>query len=343
MTRRPFTDTVAELPVVPLAEREAAATGPATLAEHHRRMADWACLRALEVVQPPPLARPASGPLRVAAWNIERGMHLAAMAALLAARDLDVVLVSETDVGCARSGQHHTTAELARALGFGHVYAVEFVELGLGNARETAAHPGEVNERGLHGNAVLSRFPIGRVAVIPLDDGGHWFVRAPDPRQRRIGGRIAVATEILRPDRPFWAVSVHFESDSTPDVRAAQAERLLAGLADRVGAAPVVLGGDLNVFELGRQGLDDREMFAEPARVEPCFAVFAAAGFDWRSANAPGVTTRPHPWEPADRPRLRIDWLMTRDFAAAAPWIAPALGADGTVLSDHDPIGADLT
>jgi hypothetical protein len=61
-------------------------------------------------------------------------------------------------------------------LGFGHVFGVEFVELALGDGRETDECAGQSNLHGLHGNAVLSRFPFDRVALIPLDGGGAWYV-----------------------------------------------------------------------------------------------------------------------------------------------------------------------
>jgi hypothetical protein len=83
-------------------------------------------------------------------------------------------------------------------------------------------------------------------------------------------------------------------------------------------------------------------MLAAPGSVEPTFDVFAAAGFGWQHVNAPGVTTRRHPWQPKDRRGLKIDWLFIRDMTGNHPWIAAALGPDGTVISDHDPVGARL-
>ena len=51
------------------------------------------------------------------AWNLERGVHLDAAIDILRERAVDVVLASELDVGMARSGNRHTAAELAGALG----------------------------------------------------------------------------------------------------------------------------------------------------------------------------------------------------------------------------------
>lgn len=338
--RRVVTDSVSALPLSSLADRAAAAAATDAGA-HDRFLADWACMGAVEVVQPKPVDGDGTdGPVVVAAWNLERCKHVEASAAILARRDPDVVLLSEMDLGCARSGQRHTTADLAARLGLGHVYGVEFVELGLGDARETRGHAGEVNRAGLHGNAVLSRFPITAAALVPLDDGGVWFGSAARPDQRRIGGRNAIVAELATPSGSIVAVAVHLESRSDPEQRRRQMERLLDEVDRRAGDRPVVLGGDLNVFELGRHGLDDETIMTMPESVEPAFATARNRGYAWADANRPGVTTRFHPWEPADGERLRIDWLFVRGFTARDPWIDPALDPDGTPISDHDLVGA---
>lgn len=326
----------------PASERMAALTSPMTQSDHDRWMHRWPCMNALEVRQSPGGAASPTGPVKVLAWNMERCKHVEASVSLIAQREADVVLATEMDWGCARSGQRHTTSELATALGLGYVFGVEFVELALGDTRETSEHADQQNLHGLHGNAVLSRFPIGRSVLIPLDDGGLWFNSDLKQGQRRIGGRNAIAAEILAPEGRFWAVSVHFESESTPDTRAAAAQRLRDCIDRTTEGAPVVMGGDFNVFELSRQGFSDDEMISAPDRVEPSFAVFRQAGFEWKSSNAPGTTTRPHPWQPQDKLRLRIDWLFARGMTGHSPWITPALGPNGEVISDHDAIGAEF-
>lgn len=343
--REVITRAVPSLDLPPADERLAAAAGPATQAENDRWMSAWQAMNALERVQPlADRGETARQPLAVAAWNLERCKHVEPSAALMAARGVHIVLATEMDWGCARSGQHHTTRALASLLGMGYAFGTEFVELALGDARETAEHVGETNLHGLHGNAVLSRFPLGRAALIPLDDGGAWYASDLKQGQRRIGGRNAVAAEILVPGGTIWAAAVHFESESTPAMRARSAERLLAGLLPLAGDAPIVIGGDFNCFELSRQGVDPQAMLDFPDPVEPFFGVMRQAGLAWREANAVGVTTRLHPWQPTapGKPLLKIDWLFARGLAASNPWIEPALGPDGTVLSDHEPIGASF-
>jgi endonuclease/exonuclease/phosphatase family metal-dependent hydrolase len=340
--RKVITRSVPALAPPTQEDRRLADAGPSTAEENARWMQAWEAMNALEVVQPPGTAPDAGPAISVAAWNLERCKHVEASAEVLAARNADVVLATEIDWGCARSGQRHTTRELAALLGHGYAFATEFVELALGDARETESHAGETNLHGLHGNAVLSRFPIGRTATLPLDDGGLWYVNDLKQGQRRIGGRNAVAAEVLAPQGSFFAVAAHFESESDPAERAGAAERLLAVLLPLAGDAPIVIGGDFNCFELSRQGLDHETMMERPEIAEPFFAVMRRAGFAWRETNAAGATTRRHPWQSPDRPLLKIDWLFARGFAGSEPWIAPALSPDGIVLSDHEPIGASL-
>ena len=322
--------------------REAAAAGPPTVAENARWTWQWTCLSELELVQPPEYPSHRGDVLTVVAWNMERCKHVEASAKVLKERNVDLVLATEMDWGCARSSQRHTTADLAGMLGFGHVFGVEFVELALGDGRETDECAGQSNLHGLHGNAVLSRFPIDRVALIPLDGGGAWYVSDLKQGQRRVGGRNAIAAEVCAPAGRFWAVSAHFESESSPALRAEQAEIVIAALKELAGDAPAVIGGDFNVFALSRNCLSDAEMFEAPGVAEPAFDRFAAAGFDWRSSNAPGVTTRRHPWQ-TPAPGIKIDWIFVRGLVGGNPWIAPALSDDATVLSDHDAVGVDLT
>ncbi|NLH80301.1 MAG: endonuclease/exonuclease/phosphatase family protein [Phyllobacteriaceae bacterium] len=336
--RSTVTTVVSALPLPTLDERSAAALADDPGA-HDRFLERWPCMSAVEVVDAPTPVACETRRIAVAAWNLERCKHVEAGAAILAERRVDVVLATEMDLGCARSGQRHTTADLAAQLGLGHVYGVEFVELGLGDVRETEIHAGEVNRAGLHGNAVLSRFPIRSAALIPLDDGGLWYASAEKPDQKRIGGRNAIAAVLAASFGEFVAVSVHLESLSDSDLRRRQMEHLLAEVDRIAGNRPVVLGGDLNVFELSRRGLDDAAMMTCPESVEPAFAVARAHGYAWAEANRPGTTTRRHPWQSAAGPLLRIDWLFVRGFAASDPWIEPALAPDGAIVSDHDAIG----
>jgi hypothetical protein len=104
---------------------------PLRRAEHDRLAALLPCLQAIEY-RPPPAPHALTAEIRIAAWNAERCKYQSQSAELLAGTQVDIVLLSELDVGMARSGNRHTVAELAGDLGMGYAFGVEYVELGLG-------------------------------------------------------------------------------------------------------------------------------------------------------------------------------------------------------------------
>ncbi|WP_245496519.1 endonuclease/exonuclease/phosphatase family protein [Lichenibacterium ramalinae] len=295
-------------------------------------------LRLVEARQPPGPDGPPPAALRVAAWNLERCTAVEASAALLRRVGAEVALLSEMDLGMARSDNRHTTRDLAAALGAGHAFGVEFVELGHGLGRELERFAGQANRGPLHGNALVSRRPFRDAVVVPLDDGGAWFDL--DWHHRRIGGRMAIGATVDLASGPVLVVSLHLENRSTPDERRRAVERLLAALPP---GAPAVLAGDLNVAALPK-GAERAasDWFARPDAHEPLFAAMRDAGFDWLRCNTPDQTRRaipdgrPAPWV------QRIDWFFTRGVAASNPRTWAAVGEDGAALSDHELITVDI-
>lgn len=326
----------------PEAERAAAVAERGDRPAHDGFAVAWSCLNEMEQVDPPAPPPPASE-LVVAAWNLERCKHVEASAEQVRLAGVDVLLATELDAGMARSGQRHATRDLGAHLGFGHVFAVEFVELGLGDEQETLDHAGQRNVGGLHGNAILSRWPLEAPAVIPLDVGGEWFVTAPKgDDQLRVGGRMAVAARIAAAGGPLTLAAVHYESESDAEGRARQTARLLHGLDALYGDGPAIVGGDLNTKGFRDAGLEARATLADPASVEPAFALFAERGFDWRACNAGEPTTRRPRGAPAGAPLQTLDWLFVRGVEAADPFVRPALSIAGDDLSDHELIGVRI-
>lgn len=341
------------LPAVPPARRAEIAAGPASLATHAALLAELPFAEAVEVH-----ARPGAAALgdtaRIVAWNVERGRHIEETAQRLSAIGADVALLSELDYGMARTSQQHATREIARRLGFGYAFAVEFLELGLGGPAERAALPPDAqNDAGYHGNAILSRAPLRRPAVVRLGDDGAWFDGARG--ERRVGGRIAVVAQIEVAATPVTVAAVHLESHGDPDQRAGQMAALLDALDAYDPRAPVVIGGDLNTFSLGLgQVADgdavaaalraDPERWRHPERHEPLFALVEARGYDWRAANVVGEPTHRHATESGSaRGQLKLDWLLVRGLAASAPAVLEAAHpTTGQALSDHEPVAATV-
>ncbi|KAJ56247.1 hypothetical protein ACMU_10875 [Actibacterium mucosum KCTC 23349] len=338
--RKPITQTVDQLQMPDAALRVTATDAGGDAAAHAGYLRDWPCLNSVEYRAGDDTAEQA---LTIAAWNIERCKRVEDAAALIAQTGADIVLATEMDLGMARSSQRHTTRDLADALGMGYAFGVEFVELGLGDPFETETHTGQTNLHGLHGNAILSRFPLSNVAVIPVADEGYWFATSPKgDGQYRVGGRMAIAAQVDLPGGPLTLAAVHYESEDDATGRAAQTQVMLRAMQTLYGDGPCVIGGDLNTKDFGAARMTGPEILAAPQPVEPSFAHFAAAGFDWRGANTGAPTTRAAPGRPVRYPLNRLDWLFTRGVTSSSPFVHAAVSERGEYLSDHELIGTRI-
>lgn len=212
----------------------------------------------------------------------EKRKHVLQQVALL--KGADVVVLNEVDFGMRRTGYRNVAADLASAMGMNYAYGVEFVEvdpiaLGVekfeelkpedraGLAREISIDPARY--RGLHGTAILSRFPLENVRIERYEHQPHdWYedeLKSVKPLEagKRLAGEIAFQEKVLRevrrggrmmltaeiadarlPGGRILVVATHLESKSKPEGRRKQLEELLAQIKDT--STPVVLAGDMN-------------------------------------------------------------------------------------------------
>jgi endonuclease/exonuclease/phosphatase family metal-dependent hydrolase len=238
------TDTTATLPVITLEERARLAHNPdgASPADLNR---DVPALHLVEVDNTISDAAPVSE-LHCVAWNMERGRHWEDAVMLVrdhpALREADLFFLSEMDFGMARSGNDHTTREFAHALNMNYAYGVEFLELSKGK-------PGEIrggeNDRGYHGNAIISRFPLHNVRMLRFPGIEKWY----GSDEHRLGGRNAILAEIDVNGARVTLVSTHLESGlQDNEIRAREGRIILDELNAHAANQPVILGGDLNAF-----------------------------------------------------------------------------------------------
>jgi endonuclease/exonuclease/phosphatase family metal-dependent hydrolase len=342
----PLETVVKRLTEVPLAERQDILSGPKDLATHRRHFDRIAALRQIEAGGRPPGRVALSGPARILFWNVERLRHIDAIAATVRAEAPDVALLCEIDRGLARSGNGDPMAEFATRLGQGFVYAVEFVELGLGDLQEQATHAGQNNRLGFHGAAIVSDVRLRRPFLIRIDARGGWFDGTR--HEPRVGGRIALGAQVIVDGLATTMVNVHLESHEDPEARAGDIRRLLA-LVDRYDPqAPVILGGDFNTSTASfserwsdraawlRRLAQEPQRLTAPEPFEPLFSVLGEAGYDWHACNLPDVPTQRFAEAEGRRPLAKLDWFFTRGLVARDPRIVPALRADGDPSSDHD-------
>lgn len=195
----------------------------------------------------------------------------------------DVVILNEVDWGMGRTDYRKVARELAEALGMSYAFGVEFIEvdkiyLGLERlespdketeerfSRDLAVD--ESRYKGLHGTAVLSRYPIRSAKNIRLKPCYDWYEKEKSAiselekgkriaskevflerieREVRHGNRMALLVDLEVPESPtgvLTVVAVHLENKCRPSCRREQMEALLEEL--RGVKNPLVLGGDLN-------------------------------------------------------------------------------------------------
>ena len=344
-----FHETCPALPEVPLERRQAILAGAGDPDTHGWLHDEIAALRLIEVATPPAPVE-IGDTARIVFWNAERGRHPDQAAALLAAQGAAVILLCELDQGMARTGQRHTARDLADRLGQGYAYAVEFLELGLGDHRERQLHAGEHNAVGFHGGAILSACPVSRPALIRLEREGRWF--GGNRGERRVGGRIAQAATVSLAGTEVVVAAVHFESHSDPDHRAGQMRDLLDAIERYAPGAPAILGGDFNTASASREALhapggmeallaEDPDRLMQPMRHEPMFEVARAGGYDWERCNDDRPTQRIRR-DDASWPLGRIDWFFARGLDCRDPVTIPAVGEHGDPISDHDALAVTI-
>ncbi|MGH9884672.1 MAG: endonuclease/exonuclease/phosphatase family protein, partial [bacterium] len=247
----------------------------------------------------------------------------------------------------------HATRELAARLGCGHAFGVEFLELGLGDVHERAAHAGAENAVGYHGGAILCASAFAQTALVRFDRSGRWFDGALG--ERRVGGRIAVLCRLPVGGRELAFASLHLESHSDPDERAAQLGAVFESLDSFAPGLPALVGGDVNTHSLGRAELGDRSRLAraleadprrlaEPIPHEPLFALAEARGFEWRACNAVGASTeRRNHADGSRRGVLALDWFFARGLELSEPTVIDAVDPKtGAALSDHEAIAVSI-
>jgi endonuclease/exonuclease/phosphatase family metal-dependent hydrolase len=269
--------------------------------------------------KPRPLDVEKLGPtLRVAFWNIERGLELDDIQLFLNDKDkfmakvaeerkhakeagkrirnvdmekipgdieilksADVWILNEVDWGVKRTQYREVVRELGATLNMNWAYGVEFLEVDskqLGTDTFDDGEPEEARQqlleefkvdkdrvRALHGNAVLSRYPIRAARVVPFAVGYDWFkeskIRPLEKGKRkaailigedlmrevRRGQRMTLYVDLDVPEAPGHSVTVastHLENRTKPKVRRKQMEELLHEVSEV--SHPVVVAGDLN-------------------------------------------------------------------------------------------------
>lgn len=176
--------------------------------------------------------------LTVISYNIRAGLGLkgtwsgfdpkenvAGIADFLEAKGADVVLLQEVDMGTPRTKEVMEAEEIAKSMGFHHVFAPT-IPLGKGH----------------FGIAVLSRWPILESEAIQLykPDYSKTHPEYPNYFSEQ---RVALVAKVDAPGGPITFIDTHL--GLTPDQREKQLARI-AEVVDAHTGQPIVFAGDLN-------------------------------------------------------------------------------------------------
>ena len=208
----------------------------------------------------------------------------------------DLLVLNEVDWGVNRTLFRNVADELAGALNMNYAYGVEFVEVDpitMGLDQQVVVHeveeayaephddreamlehvrevmkPDPARYHGMHGTAILSRYRLENVKLMPFLIQGHdWYkdekkqsaafkaegkvsaaiFKEQLVRQVRRGGRMMLMADITDPGLPSGRVTViatHLEDVTSPETRRRQLQEML----DKIEQIdhPVIIAGDMN-------------------------------------------------------------------------------------------------
>jgi len=253
--------------------------------------------------------------LRIVDWNINRGLELQGIIDFLASTNADILILQEADLNARRTHRLNVAQEIARKLEMDYVFGCEFQELVQGS-KSSPAYNGQVT---------LSKWPISKSRLIRFSRQSnfwqpHWFLPRIEPFQERLGGRIALVTEINIAGSKLVTYNLHLESRGSDELRLSQIEEVLSDAVWRDSQCPTLIAGDFNL----------------DASKDAAARAFLKAGFQ-DAITAPRTPTTPS--RRMFEPGRQIDWAFIR---------GPIKAGSGQVhnrvkASDHYPISFVLT
>ena len=237
---------------------------------------------------------------RVASWNIERGFQVNRIIEipqyslnyktnpdlqeqLTIFSKANIIVLNEVDIRVPRTYYQNIAKKIATAFKMGYVFGTEFVEVdpyNLGIKKFTEQERIFLEQEalrqldniekdkflGLHGTAILSKYPILNAKIIRLPDCYNWYLEESEKlsalefvrretaqkiflskvlTELRHGGRMALVADILLPNQQvITVVGTHLENRCVPGCRYKQFDFLLNRL--RSIKNPLILAGDFN-------------------------------------------------------------------------------------------------
>jgi endonuclease/exonuclease/phosphatase family metal-dependent hydrolase len=155
--------------------------------------------------------------IRVVDWNIARGLRLSGIIEFLAGAKADLLILQEVDLNARRTHRLNVAREIAQKLQMNYVFGCEFQELTQGSRTSPA----------YHGQATLSPWPLSNPRILRFQRQSdfwrpRWFLPEMQPFQERIGGRMALVSEVNVAGKPLVSYNLHLESRGDDSLRCSQ-------------------------------------------------------------------------------------------------------------------------
>lgn len=251
--------------------------------------------------------------IRVVDWNIDRGLKLRGVIQFLARANADIILLQEADSNARRTHHVNVAREVAQKLEMNYIFGREFQELTQGSRASPA----------YHGQATLSRWPVSNSRIIRFQKQSNfwrprWFLPEIAPFQERVGGRMALVSEVNLAGKTIVTCNLHLESRGDEPLRCSQLDEALKDAQRYDWKTPILLTGDFNLDVSGGSAA----------------AAISRAQFHDAFANQHTPTT---PGSFLEHGRI-IDWIFTRGpVRAGQPQVHRSVSA-----SDHYPLSVNL-
>jgi endonuclease/exonuclease/phosphatase family metal-dependent hydrolase len=256
-----------------------------------------------------------SGPIQVVDWNIDRGLQLGGIIDFLASTNADLILLQEVDLNARRTHQLDVAREISQKLRLNYIFGREFQELTQGSRTSPA----------YHGQATLSPWPLSNPRILRFRRQSsfwrpRWFLPEIEPLQERLGGRMALISEVSIGGQRLVTYNLHLESRGNDALRCSQLDECLADARCYKSAIRLILAGDFNLDASRSVAANDirQAQFLSTSPKEPLQTTPRQSLFDRGRA---------------------IDWIFTRGSVRAT-----GLRIHNSVsASDHYPLSVKLT
>ncbi|MBQ9335955.1 MAG: endonuclease/exonuclease/phosphatase family protein [Lentisphaeria bacterium] len=217
--------------------------------------------------------------------GLDKRLDPARIAEVIRQADPDAAVLNEVDSGWERSGNTDQPAELAKLLGWNVVFGPA------------------LTSPGFYGNAVLSRYPLEKIAVIQLPYGNE--------------NRIALVVRVDAP-RPFYVMATHLANGKNAGPDRVRGMRDLTDAVLRNDWKPLLFAGDLNAAP-----------DSEPVEL------LRQNGFLVADDVLPEAKSYP-----ADAPRILLDYIAFYPVDAACRTVFTVCSE--SLASDHRPVKAEF-